>query len=241
MTRLAGLTLLATLTAAAPGAAAPRDELLRLVGDDASFCFLMQDLRRHARELGGSPFAERLAQGPFGKGLLASKELRDVGRVEDQFLKHIGLDLNRVVDDWVGDAVVFVYRHVPGGKPADEQGLILTWVRDPAAAEKVIERINELQKGSGELKELRVVEHAGGKYSRRVKNGPKDEFVYRRGNVLAFSSDEDMVRRAVERDRDAPAVESAPPPVSRQLADLGVESAMLVWWLNPRRFDADLQ
>src|SRR5262245_23091978 len=220
MTRLAGLTLLATLTAAAPGAAAPRDELLRLVGDDASFCFLMQDLRRHARELGGSPFAERLAQGPFAKGLLASKEFRDVGRVEDQFLRHVGLDLNKVVDDWSATRVVLASGQVPAASPTDDKDWFLTWVAARPPAERVIERINELQRGSGELKELRVVEHAGGKYTRRVKNGRKDEYVYRRGNVLAFSSDEDMVRRAVERDRDAPATESADPPVSRQLADL---------------------
>jgi hypothetical protein len=237
-TALLLLTALATL-AAPVRAASPRDELLRLVPADISYGFLLQDLRRHSAELSASPFAEYLARSPFADGILKSPEARSIAKLEE-FLKPLGLTADRLRDDWFGDAVVFAFRHSPSGKADEDQGFVMTWLREPAEALKVIERLNKIQTKSGELKEVREIEFEGAKYTRRVKSAGKDEFVYLNGNVMVFSSDEAMVRLAAVRDRNEPPADTSSPTAQR-LAQLGVGSDMMVWWMNPRQFDADLK
>src|ERR1700704_2666136 len=50
-----------------PSAAPPRDEILRLVPDDAGLCLLVQNLRDQFDRFHQSPFADRMAASPIGR------------------------------------------------------------------------------------------------------------------------------------------------------------------------------
>ena len=110
--------------------------------------------------------------------------------------------------------------------------------RDAKLLADLIERLNTLQKGSGDLKELEEREHQGVKYVRRVEK-KQESFYYLKGPVLAFSSQERTLRQAIELDEKASVEEE--PPVARQLRLLGVERRLAALWLNPRAFQAELQ
>ena len=242
-TRLALALAAGLLLAPAAGrAAAPRDELLRLVPADVSFGFLAQGLRAKAKALQDSPFAVQFAAMPAGKALLSSPELVKFATAEAKMFDALKVSAAQLRDEVFGDAIVFAYRAGPPGRPNEEMGIILTWARDPQLLAALLERLTEIQKKSGEVSEVREVEYQGRTYFRRVKPKAKDgdEFYFLRGNVLAFSGQEAMIRAAIDLDKSAPPAEKEVPPLAQNLRKLAVERAIMVWWLNPRSFDAAL-
>jgi hypothetical protein len=230
------LVLLAAL--AGPAAAAPRDELLRLVPDDVGFCLLLQDLRGHAAALKDSPFVEQFRSSPVGESVRNARELTRLDAIEEKLRKHLGIDWTSLREDILGDALVLAYKPGPPGKADEEQGLVLVRAREAKPLADLVDRINRLQKESGELKELEQREHRGTKYYKRVDR--KDTGYYcLRGPVLMYSTQEEMLCQALERAK-APA---GPPgsAAARALRDLGAEQALLALWVNPRALDAEVE
>jgi hypothetical protein len=236
LTRLALATLVAALVPAA-ARAAPRDELLRLVPDDVAFCLVVQDLRGHVEALTASPFGEAIRQSPLGAALKDSDEWKKVAFVNAELRKQLGLGVAEIADKLLGDAFVLAYRPNPPGKTGEDQGLFLLRARDAEVLANFVERLNRAQKDSGDLKELEERQHAGATYFRRAER-KGDSFYYVNGPVLAYSSQEALLRQAVERDRTESAAE---PPVARQLRLLGAERALAAVWINPRAFDAEMR
>jgi hypothetical protein len=234
------LALAAALTAAvlpAAARAAPRDELLRLVPDDVAFCLVVQELRQHAQALAASPFAEAFRKSPFAAALKDSPEFKKLELLNADLRKQLGRDTASIADKLLGDAFVLAYRPNPPGKTNQDQGLFLLRAQDGTILADFVERLNRVQKESGDLKELEERRHSGATYFRRSER-KGDNFYYVRGPVLAFSSQEDMVRQAIERDRkEGP----ADPLVAKQLRLLGAERALAGLWINPRAFDAEME
>lgn len=222
-------------------AATPRDELLRLVPEDVGFCLVVQDLRGHVAALRDSPFLEQLRTSRFGVAFSGSPELVKLAGMESVLKEHLQIDLARLRDEVLGDAIVFAYRPGPPGKPEQEQNLILIRARDPKLLERLTERFNEIQKQSGELQELQDREHGGKKYYRRVKSKEPEEFYCLHGPILAFTSQENMLKQVIDLGRQAPAADTTLPPIARQLQQLGTDHALASLWINPRAFEADLQ
>jgi hypothetical protein len=216
--------------------AAPRDELLRLVPDDVAFCLAVQDLRGHARNLSASPFAEAFRKSPITAALKDSDEFKKLAGVEAELRKQLGLDAAAIADRLLGDAFVLAYRANPPGKTDQDQGLFLLRARDAATLADFVERLNRVQKESGDLKGVEERRHAGATYFRRDER-KGETFYYVNGPVLAFSSQEAMLRGAVGRDLNK---ETAEPAVARQLRQLGAEKALAALWINPRAFDAEM-
>jgi hypothetical protein len=234
---LLGLALL--LTPAGPArCATPRDELLRLVPEDVGFCLIVQDLRAHHDALHSSPFYDALQKSPAGKPLREASQLVQLLNLDDIVRKALGLGLDDLRNDVLGDALVFAYRPGPPGKPEDEQGLILIRARKARSLHDMVEYVNASQKKAGTLRELEELTHNGVKYYRRLER-TEPEFYYLRGPVLVLSGQEDMLRQAIDRDRLAPADDE--PPIARRLRDLGVDRALFTLWLNPRAFDAEVE
>src|SRR5262245_14056056 len=230
---LAALTL-ALLPAALP-AATPTEELLRFVPPDVAFCFVARDLRQHSADLLASPFWREVKKTDLAATLLRSAELAQLEKAGKSFEKHLGLSLAQLRDDVLGDAVVFVYRPGPPGKPEQEQGMILVRARTAQPLAGLIDRVNKAQKEAGELQSLTEREHRGVKYVLRVerKGGKTEEnFYLLRGPVLVFSGQESFLRKAIERelalDRDAE------PPLAARLAELGLGDCALALAINPR-------
>jgi hypothetical protein len=235
----AAWTLGLLLALAAPAAAAPRDELLRLVPNDVGFCLLLQDLRGHAAALQNSPFIEQVRNSPVGRALRNAQELTRLDAIEANVLRaHLDTDWTRLREDILGDALVLAYKPGPAGKPDEEQGLVLVRARAAKPLADLIARVNAMQKESGKLKELSEREYRGLKYYKRVDD--RDTGYYSlRGPVLMYSGQEDMLRQALER---ASAAESAPESaVARALREMGAEQALLALWINPRALDAEVE
>lgn len=213
------------------------DELLRLVPGDAGFCVVIQDLRKHSQQLEESPFMAGFRDSPLGKALQESpdiRKLRDFNAILDTYLE---TDLKQIRNDILGDAVVLAYWPALSGEPANERGLFLAKARDPALLAKLADRLNKLQKDSGDLTSLDRHEHKGVTYHRRAEKGGKVNYYFIRGPLLALSTHEPTLQRVIE-------TLSGPPstgPVAEQLQLLGTKDALAVLWLNPRAFDAELQ
>jgi hypothetical protein len=231
------LSLVALLLLGLPLLAAPRDELLRLVPGDAGFCLVIQNLRTHADNIAHSPFAAQFRKSSIGIALADSPELKKIENVEQEIKKHLGVTADQLREDIYGDAIVFAYRPAPDGKPDGEEGVFLLRARDGDLLARLISRVNELQKTSGELKELTERKHEGVSYFLRAE--PRgDHFYYLNGKVLAFTGNEAMLKRVIELDRRET---REMPALIRDMQRLGVQDAMLIWWVNPRAFDAQLK
>jgi hypothetical protein len=230
------LALVAALVIPAAARAAPRDELLRLVPDDVAFCLVAQDLRGHARDFAASPFAEAFRKSPFAAALKNSDEFKKIAALDAELRKQVGLDTAGIADRLLGDAFALAYRPNPPGKTDQDQGIFLLRARDADTLADFVDRLNRAQKESGDLKSVEDRTHAGAHYFRREER-KGDTFYYVSGPVLAFSSQESMLRAAIERDRQKG---DAEPAVARQLHLLGAERSLAALWINPRAFDAEM-
>jgi hypothetical protein len=227
-----GVLLAPTLAAAATA----RDEALRLVPDDVAFCLVVQDLRDHAAALAASPFRDEFDKSALGQALYASQEWAKVRALRDKVGEDLKVGWPRLRDDILGDVLVFAYRPAPPGEPKQDRGLLVLRARDARLLADVVDRLNQLQKERQEVSAVEARTYAGQTYYRRVERD-RESYYFLHGPVLAVSSQEDMLRRAIDLDRRAGDDE---PPVGRQLRLLGAERRLAALWINPRAFDADM-
>jgi hypothetical protein len=219
--------------------AGPRDDLLRLVPDDYTFCLVVQNIREHAKADGQSSFLKGLAESPLVKGYQNTPEAEKLRTAFEAILKELGITPEQLRDDLLGDAVVFAYRKGPPGNEAKEDGLILVHARDEKLLARVVERINALQMKDGELKAVEPVTGKDGEYFRRVKSNKQQpaEFYALRGNRLVFSGSKPLLEATLAK-LATPA--EGEPLVALRMQRLGVNDVPVSFVINPRAFDADL-
>jgi hypothetical protein len=222
----------------------PRDELLRLVPEDMSFCLVVQDLRERSKGMTDQTLARQLAQMPFARDKIESDEFKKLLEIQQHIFRELEITPEQLRDDLLGDGLVFAYRQGPSGKPEQHEGVFLIWARDKALLSKVVDRINEVQKKSGELEDIRSLKHDEQTYLQRtkVKNAAKsNEFYFIREHVLAFSQSEAMIKAVIERGRNEQPVEKQAPYWTKMLERLGLEKSLMTILLNPRVFDRELK
>lgn len=220
------------------GAAAAADDLLRLVPDDVGFCLVVEDPRGAAAQLFDSPFLEQLWRTPAAAALARDPNWQKLAQLQNALPALFGPEWPKLRDDVLGGSVALAYRPGPPGRADQEQGLVLVQARDAGSLAAVVDRLNEIQRGSGELKHVEAREHRGRTYYERQETKGKN-YYYVRGPVLAFSSQEAMVRQAIDRDL-RPAGDS-PSEAARQLTLLfGATPRLARVWVNPRAFDAHI-
>ncbi|HXG09886.1 MAG TPA: hypothetical protein VNK04_08870, partial [Gemmataceae bacterium] len=223
-----------------PGAAAatPRNELLRLVPPDVGFCLVIEDLRGRSAAFFASDFARHFRESPLARALAQDPEVRKLLAFDQVLQKQLGISAARLRDDILGDAVVVAYRPGPPGKPEQEQGLFLVRARDARLLAELVQRLDQVQKESGELKEVEIRTYQGRTYHRRVER-KGETYYYRSGPLLALSPQEAMLRQALACDLTAPADEE--PPIACQLRRLGADRQLVAVWINPRAFTAEIE
>src|SRR4051812_32083648 len=96
------LVLAAALVAPTAAVASPRDDLLRLVPDDYTFCVVVQNLREHGKSDGDSSFLKGLAESPVLKGLQSAPEAVKVQEAFTAILKDLGVTPAQLRDDLLG-------------------------------------------------------------------------------------------------------------------------------------------
>jgi hypothetical protein len=216
----------------------PIEQLTALLPDDIGLCLLICDARGHWSALQDSPFVARLEDSALGKKFISAPEIRRLFEIERQIEPLLGTSFRQVRDDLVGDAVVLAFRPGSPQEPDSESGVFLTWARHPRLPAQLLERLNELQKQGGELKEVREQRHRGRSYWQRKKADGTDEYYYHHGQVLAVTPQEALLKRIVERHVDPS--HRAPALVANQLKRQGADAALATLWINPRAFDEPL-
>jgi hypothetical protein len=218
--------------------ASPRDELLRAVPDDYTFCVVVQNLRDEGKN-GGNSFLQRLAESPLFKQLQQAPEAQKVQQVVTTLLTELGITPEQLRDDILGDAFVFAYRKGPPGQPEKEDGLILLHARDEKLLGRLVNRINELQTKSGELKGVESVDSKGHRYFKRVKaveTEPADYYALV-DHKLVYSGSETLLTTTLA---GLARQEKGEPAILRRMKALGADAAPVACLINPRAFDADL-
>jgi hypothetical protein len=234
----ATLALALALTFTLPATAAPRDEALRLAPDNFALVAVVQNLRDHTTALSESPFASWFPTTALGKQLLAGADFKKITDSATPIFGALGVTPTDLLHDIVGDAAVFAFTPAPDNDPTGERSVIILRPRKPDVLAKVIDRLNDIQTTSKELKALVEHKHAGETYHERQKpNGPSDFYCFRDG-VFAFSSSEAEIKAVIDRDKSAP--KDKPPALVTRMTKLGVADAAVVLLVNPRPLDAEL-
>src|SRR5438094_969781 len=233
--RFAAVLAVALLGAGRLGAA-PRDELLRLAPPDAALVVVVQNARDHIKNLAEAPFAAWFPTTQLGKQLLGSADFRKARAAGEMVFGQLGITPDDVFNDILGDVAAFAFTPGSSDGKTPERAVILVRPRKPETLRKLIDRLNELQTKSGELKAVVRHQHAGAVYFERQKAGEGSEFYGFRGGVFAFSGSEADVRAVLDRD---PGAEKASELAGR-LSRLGVADAAAVLLVNPRAFDAEI-
>lgn len=225
--------------AAVPFAAAQsnpfRYELLSLLPDDFAVCMVMHDLKGNAARWEKSDWLATFRAAPLGKALLDGPEMQQLERMQADLKKHLDLDWPTLRDDLLGDTLILAYSPGPKDQPDDERGLILLHARKPDRLRQFIDRLNEAQKASGELKDLAELQYRGHTYYRR-KQGDKTQFYFVKDSLAAFTVKEKLLHAFLDR-HGAPARESS---WAKRFKKAGVEQAFLTMCVNPRALDAEL-
>ena len=218
-------------------AAGPRDELLRLVPDDTAICLVVQGLRDKSKAVAASPLAEWVGTN-FKPAIGAAPELQKLKDVETLFTSFLGVSLADLRDEIFGDALVLCYQPGPPGKPEAERGIAMLKARDPAKLAALVNKLNALQKSSGELASIDEKVHRGQAYFKRSKGEAGGEYYLLADGLFVFAAQESSIQSVIERRLEAKSESGA---VAKSVARLGVEKSFLYCWFNPRRLDADVK
>jgi hypothetical protein len=227
-----GLLTLLVIAPVARAQSPATQELLALVPKEFGFCVVLNDVRGTWQRLENAPWFTSLKASPLGQAILTAPEFRDLKNFERDLKQHLDVDLATLRDDLLGDAAVFAYRPPQPGQP-DEHGLFLVKARRLDALTRVIDRLNELQKQSGELKALDERQHGGVTYFRRVHDR-NTHYYLQRGPVLVLSGKEEVIKAVID-------IKGEAAPVYSALRRAGAEKAVAALWLNPRIFDAEIE
>lgn len=217
------------------GAASPRDELLRVAPPDAALVVVVQNARDHLKTLSASPFAAWFPTTAIGRQVLGSADLlkaQDGGR---EVFRQLGTTPDELRDDVFGDALGFAFTPGSADGKSPERSVILARPRKPETLQKIIDRLNDLQKTSGEVKAVVAREHGGVGYFERQRAAEPPEYYLLRGGVFAFSESEADIRGVIDRLPNKSAA------WADRMARLGVADAAVVLLINPRAFDADIR
>jgi hypothetical protein len=224
------------LTRATARADGPRDRLLSLVPPEMEVCLVVTDLRDHARHVAEADWFKALWQSPLSGIVAKAPEVKKLLQVEQDLRKHFQVDFALLRDDLVGDAVAFAYRSGPPGNPESERGLFLLWARDPGLLERLLDSLNQEQKKTGVLRDLQVRIYKSLKYVERSEK-ERPHFYFRDGPLLAFSSDEGLLKRVIDRHVSAA---PAAPHLAEAFEAWPAKKALAALWINPRMLDAEL-
>jgi hypothetical protein len=217
MTRSARLlpALLACWAVAAATARAegPADGLLRLVPPDAGVTLVVEDLRGHLSQFLDSPLADGLRRLPAVRAWLASDRFDQLRRSRRDIEAALGVDLAKIRDDLLGEAVVLTLQASPDGVPDHASGLLLSRVRDRDLLQRLIAAVNSGQKRDGELVEVSERKEGSTPYFlRKFRPGARPTEVYTilADGTFAWSNSEAMIRGVIGRSGGRPGLGDEP-------------------------------
>lgn len=214
----------------------PARQVLRLVPDDYGIVLVAHDLRAQFPRWEKSPLVKKLLASPLTQGLLESEEIKDLFKLQADLEKHLGIEWPTLRDEVLGDAAVFAFRPGPADKPDPEDFLIMVQARDARVMGNLLDRVNTLQKKTGELKELVEQAHRGVPYFRRVHDRSTQYYFIREG-LFVLAGQEATLKRVIEQ---SPA-EKASNLWQRYFERGAAPRSFLTLLVNPRVFDQEFK
>jgi hypothetical protein len=221
--------------------ALPRDELLRVAPADAAIIILVQNAREHYRNLSESPFVQWFPTTSIGRKLLESADLKQLRESGGMIFSELGTNPTALIEDVLGEAVAFAFTPAPSDRLNDERAIILIRPRKPEVLTRLIEKMNDLQIRSGELKGVVSKQHGGVTYFERQKAGAGAEYYCFCGAVFAFSGVETEIKSFIDRDRTGAKLADKSPELVERLKKLEIADAAGVILINPRALDAEVK
>ncbi len=214
-------------------AAEPAAELLTLVPPDPGICLIVRDVNGHIERLADSPFLGRLSSSPLGKMILdgAGKKYEELDK---QLGAHFQTSLRELRQRVFGDGFVFAYW--PGNDGAAERGLFLLRAPKPELLDDLFNKLNELEKNSGNVT-MENRQYKGMGYWRRVEKRGQTSYLLVHSGLLAVSQDE----RTIQQVMDLRPKQRASSAIWGQVSELGARDALAIFWLNPRSLDRAMQ
>ncbi len=194
--------LVAIFSSRRASAADPRpiDRLLRIAPENSVCVVTVEDLREQARRFAGSKLATALWRLPPARAWLDTEGHRRFDRARDRIETILGSRIEEIRDEILGDAAALALRISDQG--AGPQGLLFVQSRNKALLSRVLERLDQSQKETGELDRILEKRRGGVVYHGRVyaaADRPSDWYVTTSDGIFAFSSDESMVTSAIDR------------------------------------------
>ncbi|HZZ79693.1 MAG TPA: hypothetical protein VFE62_14330 [Gemmataceae bacterium] len=212
-----------------------RYDLLSLLPDDFAICIAMNDLQGNAARWEKSAWLKAFSASQPGKSLLDAPEWQQIERVKHDLKKFLDVDWPTLRDDILGDTLIFAYTPGPKDHPNEERGLILLHARDAQVLHRLIDKLNDAQKKSGELKELTELKYRGHSYHRRVQ-GDKTQYYFVKKNLAVFTVKDELMQRVLDR-HEAATKESA---WAGRFKKAGADNAIVTMCVNPRALDAEI-
>jgi hypothetical protein len=211
------------------------DELLRLLPEQPAFCLVLRDIRAHAERFSDSPFVRDFRQSPLGAALSDPKNKDSFEALDKQLRLFLGLGIQDIVYDVLGDGLVFAYWPESGKTP--ERGVFLARARRADTLDTLLAKLKDIGLKSGDFKRIDDRQHRGHAYLSIEDKVGKLSYCLVRERLVAITEDETLLRSLMERVGASPPVSG----VSRQLAELGLQNALAVLLVNPRAFDAAIE
>lgn len=235
MRRLCYLWIILFGLSVSPARANDPAAILRLVPDDYTFCIFSNDSKRLFQQ---EP--TRLTRAFWNSALvqeaLKTPEFARLQQAKDHLTKELGVTDTELIQATLGGTAALAYRKPTATDTAKEAGVLILRSPEPKALKKLVDRINELQTQSGELKTLEQVTKPNS-YVKRVKTdqAASAEYYSLVEGLLIFSPNEIILNEILNNLK-----KTTSSVAERQQATLADPDAPLTLLINPRSFDGDV-
>lgn len=215
-------------------AAEPDDVLRRLVASDAGLCIEFSRLKQHWPELANSEIPDRLRRSAAYRRWVGSADHRKLREGKERLEALFGRPADEFLGDLFGHSVVLAIYPSAGERAA---GVLLVHAANDLVIREAVEIWN-----AAEGAQLEELSHAGqtfvGRTRPRHTDGPRSQFYWTAGAVLALSDNEAVIRRAIDlasspSDADSILALSEYHRAARSLPHSGPVRV----WFNPRAWD----
>ncbi len=227
------LIVLCSLCSSLQISAAEYSKILNLVPDDTAICLVIQGLRDRANAIANSPLADWIGTNYEGmEG--SSAEIKKLKELESLLSTFLGVSVTDLRDEIFGDMIVLGYEPGPLSRPDEERGWIMIKARDPKKLMQLLEKLNTLQKTTGELDSIKEQRYQDEIIYQRSKKKLSGEYYWISEGVFVFAAQKESIFSIIDRKRTQP---SKPNQLVKSIQRLGVEKSFMFCWFNTRKFD----
>jgi hypothetical protein len=229
------LTWIVTFATIANGSG-PADDLFRLVPADSGVTLAIEDLRGHSREIRDSALFQGLSRLEVVRSWLGSDRFRMVNQTLKVMQGELGISLEVIRDDLLGEAVILALQPGPPTQPDLAKGLLLVRPRDRELIPRLLRSLNEIQTKAGELDRVEPRVRGSLTYMvRRFKAGqrPSEFYIQLDDGTFGWSNSEGMIQGVIDRKGGIGSGLSDDPRLQKVRRGLP-DRALLRLFVNPR-------